>query len=55
MRIIVVAFRDDQKRSVAYREFKTIEGAVKFYTKYLSFPNVRTISTRKVEEGVRLI
>jgi len=50
MKITVVAFRDNQKRSVAYREFETVEGAVKFYTKYLNSPNVRVISTRKVEE-----
>ena len=49
MKIVVVAFQDDQKRSVAYREFKTPEGAIRFYEKYLRLPNVRTISTRKVE------
>lgn len=50
MRITVVAFTDEQKNSVDYRNFVTIEKAVEFYEKMLRLEYVNTISTRKVRE-----
>lgn len=50
MLITVVAFRDDQKRSVAYRNFSFVDDAVVFYRTMLEKDEVRVISTRKVEE-----
>lgn len=50
MRITIVAFRDDRKRSVAYREFRDEGKAVAFYARMLGKPEVRVISTRKVQE-----
>jgi len=49
MKITVCAFTDNQKNSVAYRNFDTIEKAVEFYRRQLEKDNVNVISTRKVE------
>ena len=46
-KIVVVAFRDDSKNSVAYREFESTEKAIKFYAEMLNKPEVKVISTRK--------
>lgn len=55
MIITIVAFQDDQPNSVTYRKFNTrtlgsIDKAIEFYRKQIENPNVRVISTRKVEE-----
>ena len=50
MKITVVAFTDNQKNSVAYKNFDSIEKAVAFYKKMLEKDFVNTISTRKIEE-----
>ncbi|HUV42292.1 MAG TPA: hypothetical protein VMY36_00030 [Patescibacteria group bacterium] len=57
MIITIVAFRDDQARSVAYKKFDTtlipyvtIEEAVKFYKKMIEKKDVKVISTRIVKK-----
>jgi len=50
MKITICAFRDDTKRSVAYRNFDSIDKAVSFYQKMLENKNVNTISTRCINE-----
>lgn len=48
MKICIVAFKDNSKHSVAYRDFDNIEAAVRFYAKQLEKEEVRVISTRKI-------
>jgi len=54
MIITIVAFRDDQSRSVAYRKFDTdaslgFQKAIDFYKMMMMRDDVRVISTRKVK------
>lgn len=46
-KICIVAFCDDEGRSIAYKKFDDIDSAVEFYRKQLEKKNVNVISTRK--------
>lgn len=46
--ITIVAFKDDDTNSVAYKKFESVEKAVEFYLRQLLDDDVRVISTRKV-------
>ena len=50
MRITVVAFTDNGKNSVAYKNFDNIEKAAEFYKSMLEKDDVNVVSTRKVKE-----
>jgi len=52
LKITIVAFRDDQKRSISYRVYETVEKAVEFYKSMLEKKDVNTISTRKIKDKV---
>ena len=49
--ITIVAFKDDQPNSVAYKKFdgnKDLNKVISFYARQLTDDNVKVISTRKV-------
>ena len=49
MVIVVVAFTDDDPKSIAYKQFNDVDKAVAFYKTMLEKDDVHVISTRKMD------